>query len=87
MESCNAVGRTVCIFPYAGMTRIRLTGEGCDLPSLSRNGSGPPKIICSAVEGILQDFPEKIKTREEKGGGLFGAAVFCQGVMVTVSLT
>lgn len=60
MESCNAVGRTVCIFPYAGMTRIRLTGEGCDLPSLSRNGSGPPKIICSAVEGILQDFPEKI---------------------------
>ena len=37
------------LFPYAGMTRIRFTGEGCSSPSLSQNASGPPKIICSAV--------------------------------------
>ena len=55
-----------CIFPYAGMTRIRFTGEGCTSPSLSRNGSGTPKIhlFCGIV--ILPRFPLKIKPSAQK---------------------
>ena len=51
-KGCNAVlvpKGLYWLFPYAGMIRIRFTGEGCSSPSLSQNVSGPPKIICSAV--------------------------------------